>query len=115
MPEKEATERRRFSRFPATISLRYLDLGLVKEGWANTVDISSKGLGLTGKDQLQVGACVDVYLTMPDTGEKVLVKGKVVWISSDKPANYRTGIYIDGPEIKPIPIVLRTIHFHTRY
>jgi hypothetical protein len=106
-------ERRRYPRFDLELKLKNFDLNLLGEISANTCDISSKGIGCVSDRGLNVGATLDIWLYLPD-GEAIHTAGKVMWVSpgGDK---YRMGICLDNEELKPIPIVLRSIKMKSRY
>ena len=102
-------DRRRFVRFPVTISLRYCDLGAVKDMCGKTSDISAHGVGIVTEEVLAPGASVNIWLSMPDTGEQVLAKGRVIWSNSVETKLHRIGVCLEEADLKPIPLVLRTI------
>ena len=115
MNEWESKERRSYVRFPVSIPLMYLTIRSLKGAWVNTFDLSSKGMGLETKEQLSPGVTVDVQLCMPDNGERIITTGKVIWNNCLSPARYRVGVALDAPELKPIPLILRSIQVRSRY
>jgi len=50
-----------------------------------------------------------------DNGEEILRKGKVVWSRMVNSIKYRIGIKLEEPNLKPIPIILRTIGNKRKY
>jgi hypothetical protein len=58
---------------------------------------------------------MDLSLQMPDNGERIIRKAQVVWSSTMGLNSYRIGIKIEEPNLKPIPLVLRTINFQRKY
>lgn len=109
MSEPEFKERRKFPRFPIAIALIYCILDSSKSNKAQTQDISVCGIGLITNEELLPNTPLDIYLNMPDNGEKIHVKGEVVWPSRKVLDNYRLGIRLKDSTLKPIPIVLRII------
>lgn len=110
MPEPEYfKERRIFHRFTINIPASYVDPLLNKTLNAQTHDISVEGLGLVSERKLTVGTILEICLQMTDNGEKIVVKGKVVWLTLTDDNKYRAGIKLEGPRLEPVPLVLRTI------
>jgi hypothetical protein len=108
-------EKRAFPRFPVTISLTYLDPNSNKVLESETHDISAQGLGIFTDEELPPGIYIDINLNMPDNGEKISHKGKVVWSKKIYPLKYRAGLKLEEPKIKPISLVLRIINYQKKY
>jgi len=108
-------DRRRFDRFEVNIPLRNLDFQYMRELSGTSRDISSKGIGMVSNKELPVGTALDIWLHMPDNDEDIHTRGKVAWSMKTGPDQYRLGINLEKEDLKPIPIVLRTIHMRTRY
>lgn len=102
-------ERRQSIRFPVTIPISYFAADSENSVYIKTRDISEEGLCLVAHKPLPVGAYLDIYIQLIDTGEKIYKRGRIVWLSSVDPDKYRVGIKLEPPKIKPIPIALRTI------
>ncbi len=102
-------ERRRFQRFPVSIPLSHSHAIPHKLSDAHTKDISAQGLGFITNQELADDAFLDIYLNMPDSGEKIHVIGKVIWLTRVEPNMYRVGIGLKDKQIKPIPLVLRIL------
>ncbi|MDD5730372.1 MAG: PilZ domain-containing protein [Candidatus Omnitrophica bacterium] len=112
MKEWELKDRRRFVRFPVCISLEYgedLKVNAEKNISARTSDISVKGVGVITHEELTPGATLDIWLCMPDNGELIEAKGKVVWHTLIEHNKYRIGICLEEADLKPIPLVLRSL------
>lgn len=108
-------ERRAFPRFPVKISLRYFNLDLPGEAHTQTQNISAKGLCLTTKEALTVETPLDIWLQMPDNGEQIYIKGKVVWSNMIEPDNYRVGVSLENIELNPILLALKAIQVRIRH
>ncbi|MFA5145077.1 MAG: PilZ domain-containing protein [Candidatus Omnitrophota bacterium] len=109
-------EKRSFPRFPIKIPLVCLDENSNKDLEAAEVfDISAQGIGIITNEELSLGVRLNITLKMPDNGEQVSRKGKVIWIRKIQPVKYRTGVKLEEPKIKPIPLVLRIINFQRKY
>ncbi|MGE5308795.1 MAG: PilZ domain-containing protein [Deltaproteobacteria bacterium] len=108
------SERRKYPRFDIELSLKNFDLNVMGEIKATTRDISSKGIGCVSDIGLPTGSNLDIWLYLPD-GEAIHTEGKVAWITRDGISKYRMGICLTRDDLKPIPIVLKTIHLKSRY
>jgi Tfp pilus assembly protein PilZ len=110
-------ERRKFPRYEVSLFLKNSSLNSQKETEAYTHDISAQGIGLFTSKELPKGDSLDIRLYMPDNNEQVCTRGTVVWLSSVGPCKYRAGIKLEGAELKPVPMVLKTIahQIRTRY
>jgi len=106
-------DRRRYPRFDVRLQLKNFDLNVLGEIAATTRDISARGIGCVSDHGLPVGTNLDIWLYLPD-GEAVHTDGTVVW-SVPGTGTCHMGIRIVKEDIKPIPIVLRTIHLKSRY
>lgn len=108
-------EKRKFTRFEVNLSLKNLNPMLKKEMYCYTHDISAKGIGILSNDAVSVGTDLEIWLYMPDNGEQIHTKGKVVWSNRIESGQYRAGIELDKEELQPIPLVLRTIRMRNKY
>lgn len=109
MPEQEFKERRKSPRFAVTISLDHSHLSPEEIKKARTKDISAQGIGLITSEELIPNIPIELWLNMPDNGEQIHVKGKVIWLMQIEPDNYRVGIDLKDTPLKPIPLVLRIV------
>jgi len=110
MQEKGSREKRQFVRFIISIPLKLVKMGKGCHSPASTNDISAKGIGLIAIEELAVNATVDIVLEMPDNGEKIPVQAEVVWLKKIGPDKFRAGLMLKDSQIKPIPLVLRTLN-----
>lgn len=108
-------DRRVFARFRAEISFKYSNLDSNSQTKARIRDLCARGLGVFTDEVLAPHSQLDIWLRMPDTGEEIFTKGKVIWSERIEPNKYRVGIELEKPELMVISIVLRTIHVETRY
>jgi hypothetical protein len=105
MEMQEFEEKRIFPRFQVRLSASIIDPLTQMEERFKTHDISAQGLGLIWTKQLAVGTVIEMRLKMPDSDEEIYIKGKVVWCGTDT----RIGVRINRKQLKPIPIVLRSL------
>jgi hypothetical protein len=103
----DGSERRKYPRFDVSLSLKNFYKNCAGEVTASTRDISSRGLGCVSDNALRVGSLLDMWLYMPD-GEAIRLDGLVMWVAREG-SRYRMGIELCKEELKPIPIVLRTL------
>ncbi|MEK6727072.1 MAG: PilZ domain-containing protein [Candidatus Omnitrophota bacterium] len=108
-------ERRSQSRFLAKIPLSFYEPNTPQIVNAQTHDISAQGISIVTSKEIPVGTSLDIYIQMPDTGEKIFRRGKVVWLSSFNHSGYKLGIKLEEPPLKPIPLVLRAIKAYRDY
>ncbi|OGX18302.1 MAG: hypothetical protein A3K83_03665 [Omnitrophica WOR_2 bacterium RBG_13_44_8b] len=108
-------EKRVCPRFPVSISVTCYIPDLDKTVNTYTRDISAIGIGLVVNEVLPVGTCLDLCLQMPDNGERIMRKAKVVWSNAMGLDSYRVGIKLQEASIKPIPLILRTINYQRKY
>lgn len=103
------SDKRKYPRFQVSIPVGHIRCN-GKDVVSHTFDISSDGIGLVMDSELPLGQTIDMSLHMPDNGESINFHGKAVWMSVAGSNRYRAGIVIEPEHIKPIPLVLRTIH-----
>jgi len=107
-------DRRLFARFPVKVLLRYLNLDLPGEAHTYTRDVSAKGICLMTSEALSAETPLDMWLQMPDSGEQVYIKGKVVWSNMIKPNKYKVGVNLENIELNPILLALKAIQFRIK-
>ncbi|MFA5099344.1 MAG: PilZ domain-containing protein [Candidatus Omnitrophota bacterium] len=76
-------------------------------------DISAQGAGLIVDRQLTAGETLEITFIMPDNGEQIHSKGRVVWVDVLGPNRYRAGVVLTEPDLRPIPMVMRSIKVRT--
>ena len=110
MSETYPKENRKSVRFLIGLPLKYV-MGSVKNiSLPSTHDISAHGVGLITAEELSVGTPLVLCLKIPDNGEEILIDAQVVWSAQIESCEYRAGLKINSSQIKPIPLVLRTIY-----
>ena len=110
MPDNCRPEKRKFVRFLIAIPLKYARMGIRKLGATCTHNISAQGLSLVTIEELPVNTSLDLSLKIPDNGEDIPLEAEVVWTQQMNGSGYRSGLKIRNTQIKPIPLVLRTIN-----
>jgi len=108
-------EKRASARFPVKILLRYFNLNLPGEARAQTQDISARGLCLLTKGALATDTPLDIWLQMPDNGEQIYIKGKVVWSNMIEHDKYRVGVNLENTELNPILLALKAIQVRIKH
>ena len=98
-----------FERFPVKLAVKYLDLGLNKEGQAQTMDISAKGIGVSTDDMLSPNSAVEMWLKVPDRGDPLYTRGEVVWSQMIGPNKFRSVVNLDKADLMGISRILRVI------
>ncbi|MCM8789543.1 MAG: PilZ domain-containing protein, partial [Candidatus Omnitrophica bacterium] len=107
MERERFEDRRIFERFEAKIPLRFIDLTGNKEGEASVQDASAKGVGFVCKEQILPQSTIEMWIKVPDKGEPLYARGKVVW---SKPADlnkYRVGVNLDRADLMGLSRILR--------
>ena len=102
-------ERRRFRRFIINIPSTYFRFELNQGNNAETQDLSCTGIGFVSNEELPINSRVNIWIKPPDNDKQILTQGAVIWSNRIDFKKYRTGITLDAPGIKPLPIILRTI------
>lgn len=115
MEKQVSRERRSFARFPVKVLLKYLNIELPDEiNHQHTDDISAKGLCLLTNEELPVDTPLDIWLQMPDNGEQIYIKGRVIWSMMVRQDKYKVGVNLENAELNPILIALKTIKVRVR-
>jgi hypothetical protein len=114
MADSAFIEKRAFPRFAISIPVT-CRTHTEKAIEGRTHDISAGGLGIITEEGLSPGASVGIYLRMADNGGEIYKKGKVAWSRSVDAHKYRAGVQLEEANLKPIPIVLRTIKAQRQY
>ena len=109
MPEESRTEKRKFVRFLISIPLKYAKMGIKVINDSSICNISAKGLGLIAAEELPVATPLDICLKIPDNGQDIPLEAEVVWAKPFGSSKYIYGLSLKNAQIKPIPLVLRTI------
>ncbi len=109
MIETGFRERRKFRRFVINIPATYFRFERNHGNDAETQDLSCTGIGFVSDEELPVNSRVNIWIKPPDNDKQILAQGAIIWSNRIEFKKYRTGIVLDTPGIKPLPIILRTI------
>ena len=110
MPKDSFCEKRKFARFLISIPLKYAKMSIKQFKSACTRDISTQGIGLITAEELPVNEPLNICLTMPDNGEEIALDAQVLWSKSEGNGRYSSGLSLNNMQLKPIPLVLRTLN-----
>lgn len=102
-------DRRIFSRFSVQLPVKFLNLSKNEEGTAETQDISAKGIGFSTSAEIAAQTPLEIWLKIPDKGEPLYTRGKVVWSKLVQPNKYRVGVDLEKADLMGLSRVLRTI------
>lgn len=105
-------EKRSQPRFQSEIPLSFCEPNTSRIVNGKTHDICAEGICILTSQEIPIGAALDITIQMPDTGEKIFRKGKVVWLCSFNASGYKLGIKLEKPPLKPIALALRAIQAH---
>ena len=72
---------------------------------AETVDLNSQGLGISLSKALKPDQDVDLVFTLPDSGNILAIKSKVIWSKNISLGLHRAGLAISNPS----PIIFSKI------
>ncbi|MBU1124540.1 MAG: PilZ domain-containing protein [Candidatus Omnitrophica bacterium] len=96
-----------FERMPAQLAVRFIDLKENKEGDAQTLDISAKGMGLVTEQPLGPKTPLELWLKIPDRGEPLYMRGDVVWSKATEESKYRVGVNLEKADLMGLARVMR--------
>jgi len=103
------SEKRKFVRFLISIPLKYAKIGIKKFVDSHTFDISAQGVGLITAEALPLNTPLNMRLWIPDNGENISLEAEIVWSKQLDMSRYKYGLKLKNVQIKPVPLVLRTI------
>jgi hypothetical protein len=112
IPKKRGDERI-FERVPAKLTIRYRNLRSKEWGLLQTRDISAKGIGLLSENHLPLNTPLELWLPVPDRGESIYSRGKIVWSKTIWFTKYKAGIKLDRPDLVGLLPILRQRLFHS--
>ena len=113
MGQRFLEERRHNVRYEVTLLAKIIHGLTGDELTVNSHDISSDGVGIIVDRPLMCGEILDITFIMPDNAEQVETRGMVIWVGSPEQQRYRAGVAITDQELRPIPMVLRSIKLRT--
>jgi hypothetical protein len=109
MQNTESDDKRVFARFPAQLSMKFIDLILNKEGQAQAKDISAKGIGFLADKQLEPFTPLEIWVEVPDKGAPFYTRGEVVWSEMVASNQYRTGVNLERADLMGMSRILRSL------
>ena len=95
-----------FERFKKGCSARFIGLD-GKEGIAQTIDVSAKGLGLSTNHKLESQAPLEIWLDVPGSTDPLYTRGQVVWSRSEGETGWHSGIELERADLMGISRLLR--------
>jgi len=107
MEEKRIDDRRVFARFGASLPVRFLNPLSGKEGKAEALDVCAKGIGLVTEGALEPTTPLELWLDVPDKGEPIYSRGKVVWVKKESANSCRAGINLERADLMGLSRVMR--------
>ncbi|MFA5320008.1 MAG: PilZ domain-containing protein [Candidatus Omnitrophota bacterium] len=100
-------DQRLFERIPVTLPVKYTDLDSCLSGEAVLSDISAYGLGMVTGVDLQLSTRLEIWLKVPDQGQPVYTRGKVVWSSIAGMNSHRMGVSLERTEFMSLSRLMR--------
>jgi hypothetical protein len=107
METKKFEDRRIFARFSTKFPLRFIDVQGNREGEAQALDISAKGIGIVTNTELVRNTSLEMWLRIPDKGEPLYARGEVVWSKPEGENAYHTGVSLEKADLMGLSRVLR--------
>lgn len=102
-------DRRVFARFKAEFPLRLIDLKENKESRASLQDICAKGICLITDMELASHTPLEMWLQIPDKGEPLYTRGKVIWSEKVGEDKCRAGVCLEKADLMALSRVMRVI------
>lgn len=103
---EEMNDYRIFERFRKEFSARFIGLD-GKEGTAQTLDVSAKGLGLSTKHKLESQASLEIWLNVPGSTDPLYTRGQVVWSKMEGAKDWHSGIELERADLMGVSRLLR--------
>ena len=93
-----ADERRDFSRVPVPFEVRYRIYGELGETWREvaTMNISAGGMRLRSEEPIEVGAQLEIQITLSSAATPLAVQGSVAWSRSMGAGANESGVQFTG-------------------
>lgn len=78
----QSEEKRRFPRICCNVEVEYTltQSDSCEVHTTSSKNLSRGGIRIIALEKLQVGQCVDIKFSLPETEEVIFAKGKVAWI-----------------------------------
>lgn len=103
----DAEDQRLFERIPVQFPVKYTDLHSHISGEAVLSDVSAYGLGMVAGTELQLSADLEIWLKIPDQGQPLYTRGKVVWCRPESAYSYRTGVSLEHTGLMNLSRIMR--------
>lgn len=103
---EDVNDYRIFERFRREFSARFIGFD-GKEGLAQTIDVSAKGLGLSTNHKLESQAPLEIWLDVPGSTDPVYTRGQVVWSKPEGSKGWHSGIELERADLMGISRLLR--------
>ncbi len=100
-------DRRIFQRFEVNFPLSFLDVSHGREGAAQTIDVSAKGIGMTTENSLEPRTPLELWLRIPDHGEPLYTRGYVMWSRMVESRQYQVGVNLEKADLMGLSRVMR--------
>jgi len=104
---EDMDDHRIFERFQRNLPARFIDIDSGREGSAQTLDASARGLGLTTNYELKPHAALEIWLDISGSKEPFYTRGEVVWSRPEGSQGYRAGIELEKADLMGISRLLR--------
>lgn len=109
MEKNSAQDRRIFERMPVSLGMRYLAPEQAGECKGTTCDISAKGIGFTGSQNLGLNTDLEVWLDPQDAKGVLYTRGKVAWSRPQGIGQFRVGLNLEKADLMGLSRVLRPV------
>ncbi len=106
-PDGSPEDQRLFERIPVRFPVKYTDLYSHVSGEAVSSDISAHGLGILSGSELPSSADLEIWLNVPDQGQPVYARGRVVWSKQESSGGYRMGINLENAGFMNLSRIMR--------
>jgi len=106
-PDGSPEDQRLFERIQVQFPVKYTDLYSHISGEAISSDISVYGLGMISGIELQSSADLEIWVNVPDQGQPLYARGRVVWCRPEGVKSYRMGIRLENAELMRFSRVMR--------
>lgn len=104
---EDLSDKRVFERFNVKLPARFIDSRENIEGKAESFNISAKGIGLLLNQELKPASSLEIWLDLPDKGEPLYTRGRVVWANEIEPNLWRSGVNLERAELMGLSRIFR--------
>jgi len=107
---EQGKDRRVYERFRVNLPVKFIEIFTNLEGKGRTIDISAGGIGLFTEEDIKPERHIELWIDVPDKGEPLYAKGKIVWVQMLSPNNFAVGIELEKTDFIGVSRVLWIIH-----